>query len=109
MRRLAIGPGTAVVLYLQAPKEKFWGVVLASDAAGITLRGIDLASFDDWILQEAHAESPEIGPTTLFYPMHRVERMERDETVGPVVAYADRLVRETERSVLELLGLEPDS
>jgi hypothetical protein len=108
LRRLAIEPGTPVVLYLQSPKEKVWGVLLAADAAGLTLRGIDLATFDDWILQEAHAENPEIGPTTLFYPLHRVERMERDETVGPVMAYADRLVRETERSVEELLGLDLD-
>ena len=48
-----------------------------------------------------------LGLTTLFYPMHRVERMERDETVGSIVSYADRFAHEAGRTVLEALGVVP--
>ena len=86
-----------VVLYLQSPKEKIWGLLLSVSTAGIVLRGIDLVIFDDWML----------GLSTFFYPMHRVERMERDETIGPIVSYADRFTREAGRTVLEAMGVVP--
>jgi len=38
-----IESGTPVVLYLQHPKEKIWGILLALLPSGIMLRGIDLA------------------------------------------------------------------
>jgi hypothetical protein len=99
--------GTTVVIYLQGPKEKVWGVLVSLTPAGVVLRGIDLATFDDWMRQEARGEEELIGLTTIFYPMHRVVRMERDETVGPLTSYADRFAREVGRSVGAVLGLEP--
>ena len=42
---------------------------------------------------------------TLFYPMNRIERVERDETMGGLEGIADRFRRETGRSVLEAAGL----
>ena len=68
------------------------------------MRGIDLAAFEDWLRQEARGEKG-LGLVTLFYPMSRVERMERDETVGGLEGIADRFRRETGRSVLEAAGL----
>ncbi len=101
--------GVPVVLYLHNPKEKIWGVLLGLDPAGIVVRGVDLVVFDDWMRQEAHGDDPLIGPSTLFYPMNRVERMERDESYGPVVGYADRFAREVGRTVDEALGLRGES
>jgi hypothetical protein len=95
-----------VVLSLHGPKEKIWGVLLSVDPAGIVVRGIDLAAFDDWMRQEARGEEQLIGLTTLFYPMHRVERMEGDETIGPLVSYSDKFALEVGRPVLEALGLK---
>jgi hypothetical protein len=46
-----------------------------------------------------------LGPSTVFYPMHRVERMEKDETVGPIVSYCERFHREVGRTVEEAMGL----
>jgi hypothetical protein len=94
-----------VVLSLQGPKEKIWGVLLSVDPAGVAVRGIDLAAFDDWVRQEARGEEALIGLTTLFYPMHRVERVEGDETIGPLVSYSDRFALEVGRPVLDALGL----
>jgi hypothetical protein len=92
-------PGTPVIVYLHSPKEKVWGLVLAIDPAGVVVRGLDLAIFDAWMRQEARGEETLLGPTTLFYPLWRLERIEVDETVGPVPAYADRFRAQTGRSV----------
>jgi len=104
---LELAANAPVVLYLQSPKEKVWGLLLSVGTAGIVLRGLDLRVFDDWMRQEARGDEPVIGLSTLFYPMHRVERMERDETIGPIVSYADRFAQEAGRTVLEALGVVP--
>jgi hypothetical protein len=103
-----LAEGTPVVLYLQNPKEKVWGVLLSLGPAGIVIRGLDLAAFDDWMRQEARGDETLLGLSTLFYPMMRVERLERDETVGPVTSYADRFAREVGRTILDALGLDRD-
>jgi hypothetical protein len=102
-----LDPGAPVVLYLQEPKEKIWGLLIALLPAGIVVRGLDLRTFEDWMRQEARGDEPALGLVTLFYPMGRVERMERDESVGPIEGYADRFRREVGRSVAQVLGLEP--
>ena len=51
-------PHSIVVISLHSPKEKLWGELLDISSAGVTLRGIDLSSFDDFIAQVLH---PEIG------------------------------------------------
>lgn len=101
----ALAPGAPVVVYLHSPREKVFGVLLALQPAGVTLRGLDLAAFEDWLRQEARGEEPGLGPLTLFFPMNRVERLERDETMGGLEGFADRFRRETGRSVLEAAGL----
>jgi hypothetical protein len=97
-----------VILYLQGPKEKVWGVLLSIGPAGVVVRGIDLLAFDDWMRQEARGEEPGLGLVTLFYPMHRVERLEKDETVGPMPSYAERFTREVGRTPRQVLGLDPE-
>ncbi len=56
--------------------------------------------------QEARGEDTGLGLSTLFYPMHRVERLERDETLGPIESYADRFRRLVGLSVLEAAGIK---
>ena len=100
----AFAAGTPVVVYLHSPREKVFGLIAALLPAGVALRGIDLAAFDDWVRQEARGDEPGLGLVTLFFPMNRVERVERDETVGGLEGFADRFRRETGRSVHELAG-----
>jgi hypothetical protein len=102
-----LAPGSPVVLYLREPKEKIWGLLLSISSPGIVVRGIDIAVFDDWMRQEARGNERVLGLSTIFYPMHRVERMERDETIGPIISYADRFARESGRTVLEAVGVVP--
>jgi hypothetical protein len=100
-----LNPGTAVVLYLHSPKERMWGFLVSTMAAGVVIRGMDLLAFEDWLRQEAHGDDPLLGPSTVFYPMTRVERMEKDETIGPIPSCAERFLREVGRTVEDALGI----
>jgi hypothetical protein len=105
---LGLAQGDAVVLYLQAPKEKVWGLLVQLHAAGIVVRCIELSAFEDWMRQEARGEEPYLGLSTIFYPMGRVERMEKDEGVGPIESYSSRFAREVGRTVHEIVGGGPE-
>ena len=106
MTALDFAPGQAVVVYLQGPKAKVWGLLASLQSAGIVLRGLDLVVFDDWTRQEARGDERVICPVTVFYPMHRVERVEADETAGPVISLSERFAREVGQTVQQALGLE---
>jgi hypothetical protein len=97
-------PGTPVLVYLHSPREKVFGVLVSLDPAGVVLRGIELQAFEDWLRQEARGGEG-LGPVTVFYPMNRVDRMEKDETIGALEGFAARFRRETGRSVAEAAGL----
>ena len=101
-------PGTPVILYLQGPKEKMWGILISLLPSGVIIRGIDLVAFEDWMRQEAHGDEALLGLTTSFFPMNRVERMERDETVGAAVSYSDRFAVAVGRTVQQAVGMARD-
>ena len=79
---------SAVLVNLQNPREKVWGILLSIQASGITVRGIDLNSFDDWSRSVSRGET-EMALSTMFLPIHRVERVNQDESVGSVRSLAD--------------------
>ena len=97
---------SAVLVNLQNPREKVWGILLSIQASGITVRGIDLNSFDDWSRSVARGEN-EMGLSTMFLPIHRVERVNQDETVGSVQAMVDLFEARVGKTVWEHLGLAP--
>ena len=72
-------PGTLVIVYLQNPREKIWGVLGELNAAGVALTGLGLHSFDDWLRSMTSTEEPEIRPSSAFYPLMRVEKILLDE------------------------------
>ena len=83
-------PDTLVIVSLNAPKEKVWGRLLALTPAGITVQGIDLNCFDDWLRQVLEAEPALLPLSTIFYPMHRVERIVQDEPSGEIPSIAQQ-------------------
>jgi hypothetical protein len=95
-----------VILSLTTPKEKIWGQLLLLDSAGVTVRGIELASFDDFLQQLLDQEDGAVGMATVFYPMHRVERIAADEPSGSLPSLADRFRKKVGISIQEYLGLE---
>jgi hypothetical protein len=90
-------PGTMVVTTLASPREKFWGAILSLSAEGLSLRGIELASFEDLVALVKDGEPFSLG--VVFFPMHRVERMELDLPDGNIPSLSQRFTAKT--------GLDP--
>ena len=93
------------VVNLISPKEKFFGVLRALSPAGVTMRAVNLDSFDDWIHQIARAEEAEIEMVTMFVPLFRVERIFLDESAGMVQSYSQRFAQVVGQNVAEYLEL----
>lgn len=89
-----------VIVNLVNPKEKFWGVLLSVSAAGLTLRGINLDSFEDWVRQIVSRDETSIDLVTMFFPLFRLERMFLDEPVGSIQSYSDHFA--------EIVGVRPE-
>ena len=85
--------GEFVLVHLVNPKEKFWGILGDRDSSGITVRGLSLEGFEGWLHEIARRDPVTILPSTVFFPMHRVERIFLDETAGDFVSFADRFKR----------------
>ena len=102
-------PDALVLVNLVNPKEKFFGVLRALSPAGVTLRAINLDSFDDWIHQLARGDDAEIEMVTMFAPLFRVERIFLDEPAGAVQSYSQRFEQVVGRAVREYLGIAPDA
>ena len=94
-----------VIVNLVNPKEKFFGVLGSLSAAGITMRAINLDSFEDWIRQIAHGEEPDITMVTMFTPLFRVERIFLDEPQGAIKSYGERFEDVVGMPVRQYLGL----
>jgi hypothetical protein len=93
-----------VVVSLHTPKEKVWGELLAIHPAGITMRGIDLNSFDHFIRQINEPEGERTGLPTVFFPMNRVERIALDESSGAIPSMAELFSRKVGRSIADYLA-----
>jgi hypothetical protein len=89
--------GQLVLVTLQNPREKFWGMLLALTPAGASLRGVDLQSFDDFMQMVKAGEAS--AASTVFFPMHRVQRMEVDARNGGLPSLADQFAAKTGRDV----------
>lgn len=95
-----------VILNLVNPKEKFFGVLVALSPAGVTIRAINLDSFDDWIHQIARDEDVDIGLLTMFVPLFRVERIFLDEPTGAIRSYSERFWDAVGKPIHEYLELD---
>jgi hypothetical protein len=90
-------PRTMVVLTLGNPREKFWGAMLSLGPEGVCLCGIELASFED--LVSMVKEDEKVSPGIVFFPTHRMERMELDLPDGNISSLSQRFAAKT--------GLDP--
>ena len=94
-----------VIVNLVNPKEKFFGVLKALSAAGVTMRAINLDSFEDWARQVARDEDSDLDLLTMFVPMFRVERIFLDEPTGAIKSYSQRFQDVAGRDLRKYLGL----
>lgn len=97
-------PHSIVVVSLHSPKEKLWGELVDVTVAGVTLRGIDLSSFDDFVRQIVHPDGDRMGLPTLFFPMLRIERIALDEPRGSIPSLADTFEKKVGRSLADYLA-----
>jgi hypothetical protein len=98
-------PSSLIIVNLVNPKEKFFGVLTSLSPAGITMRGINLDAFDDWVREIAHEDDQNLDLITMFVPLFRVERIFLDEPSGAIKSYAQRFEDLVGRTIQEYLGL----
>lgn len=101
----SFSPGTIVVVTLGNPREKLWGAVLSLTAEGLSLCGIELASFEDLISMVKEGER--FTPSVVFFPMHRLERMELDLPDGSIPSLSQRFATKTKLDPAEVLFRQP--
>jgi hypothetical protein len=82
--------GSFVVVHLTNPREKFWGILKSATASGITVRGLTLEGFEGWLREIGRREPLSFHPATVFFPLHRVDRVFQDETAGEILSFCDR-------------------
>src|SRR6201997_4540830 len=92
-------PGALVIATLSNPREKFWGMILALAPEGLSLSGAELASFEDLTVMVRDGEP--FTPAVVFFPMHRIERVELDLPDGGLPSLSQRFKAKT--------GLEPSA
>jgi hypothetical protein len=96
-RATLFAAGSMVLATLGSPREKFWGALLELSPLGLTLRGIDLQSFDDFARQLKCGEP--VSPAVVFFPMHRLERVELDAPSGDLPSLAEQFRLKSGRAV----------
>jgi hypothetical protein len=92
-------PGSIVIATLCNPREKFWGMVLSLATEGVSLSGVELASFEDLAVMVRDGEP--FTSAVVFFPMHRIERVELDLPDGNLPSLSQRFFAKT--------GLEPSA
>jgi hypothetical protein len=95
-------PGALVLVTLCNPREKFWGMILALAPEGLSLSGIELASFEDLAVMVKDGEP--FTPAVVFFPMHRIERVELDLPDGNLPSLSQRFSAKTGLQPSDLLA-----
>jgi hypothetical protein len=98
--------GAIVLVTLNSPREKFWGAVLDISPAGVSIRGVDLNSFEE-VTSMVRADEP-VMPSTVFFPLNRVERVELELANGPIPSLSDRFISKSGRRAEEFLDVLDD-
>ncbi len=93
-------PGCVVLVTLNNPREKFWGAIISVNAAGVSVRGVDLNSFDDFARMIKAGEP--VAPHAVFFPMHRIERMELDSRNGEIPSMQERFTAKAGKDFVSL-------
>ena len=94
--------GVLVLVTLNNPREKFWGAILDVNPSGVSLRGIDLNSFDDFAGMVRAGEP--VTASAVFFPMHRLERMEADARNGDIPSLRERFELKVGRELGGIFG-----
>jgi hypothetical protein len=91
-----------VIVTLGNPRDKFWGMILALAPEGLSMTGAELASFEDLVVMVKDGEP--FTPAVVFFPMHRIERIELDLPNGSLPSLSQRFSAKTGLDPARLLG-----
>lgn len=94
-------PGALIIATLSGPREKFWGAILDLTSEGLSLRGIELGFFENFVSQIKAGEPFTSG--VVFFPVHRVERLELDLPEGNIPSLAHRFTQQTGQDAADVL------
>jgi hypothetical protein len=100
--RVPFSHGAMVVVTLGNPRDKFWGMILALAPEGLSMTGIELASFEDFVVMVKDGEP--FSPAVVFFPMHRIERIELDLPDGSLPSLSQRFSTKTGLDPAVVLG-----
>lgn len=95
-----------VIVTLGNPREKIWGVVLALAPEGLSIGGMELSSFDDFVRVIKEGEPP--ASSVIFFPMHRIERVELDLPDGVLASLSQRFNSRTGFDAADLLSRQEE-
>ena len=93
--------GAIVLVMLGHTRDKFWGAIYSLSAEGMSLCGFELASFDDVVSMVKDGDA--FSPGVVFFPMHRIERIELDLPNGEVPSIGQRFTASTGLDAKEAL------
>jgi hypothetical protein len=83
-----------VVAVLQNPREKIIGVLHEINTSGVFIRGIDLNAFEDFT--QAIVKSEQFfGMNDVFFPMWRIERILKDESILDLPSMQEQFTKRT--------------
>jgi hypothetical protein len=83
-----------VIVVLQSPREKIWGVLHEINQAGVFVNGIDLNAFEDFIRALQNKE-PFFALSEQFIPLWRLEKITKDEQSGEIPSMQQEFERRT--------------
>jgi hypothetical protein len=87
--------GQLVVAILHNPKQKLWGRLLGLEAAGLVIRGVDLAPWEEVMSLVKHGQADQVSLGTRYVPLHRVESVYLDEATSGAVSLAQDFLLHT--------------
>ena len=96
--------GKAVVVHLQSPREKFWGILRQIEPAGALVEGVDAEMFESWARETARREDEAPPASVVFFPAARIEKILLDRSSRLVPSLEDRFRRLVGRSLASHLG-----
>jgi hypothetical protein len=85
--------GQLVLVTLHNPREKFWGIMMSLNPAGVSVRGVDMQSLDDFAQLVKSGEPA--SASIVFFPMHRVQKIEEDGRNGELPSLAEQFRAKT--------------
>jgi len=97
---MKIEKGESVILVLHTPREKLLGVLDEINAAGISLRAVELSYFDDWCSSIASGEQY-LPMSDYFIPMWRVEKVTRDSGTDDMPSMTETFEQRTGKNLGE--------